>query len=218
MSLLKNIVFLGAPGSGKGTVSSLLSDFFGIPHLSTGDMFRTEISSGTRLGKRIKKIVETGSLVDDDTVAEIVMHRLSRDDCVSGFILDGYPRTMIQVEKLDILLEELGKKIDFVVQLDVSNEQIITRLSGRRTCSKCKTVFNINTISEDLAMQECRLCGGELIQREDDKPETIKKRLKIYDKEIAPLKKVYAKRNILIKVNGEGFIDEVVQRVKERIS
>ncbi len=212
-----NLVFLGPPGAGKGTISRILSGELNIPALSTGDIFRDEIASETDLGKKVQKIVSSGALVDDETVAQIVKHRISKSDCQNGFILDGYPRTIPQAEKLEQMSKETGKKINAVVNLNVAEEELVKRISGRRKCQKCGNLFNVNTIQEHKGLTHCPECKEKLIQRDDDKPEIVLDRLKVYEKQTKPLLKFYSDKNILITVNGEGPVEQVAARTKSKI-
>jgi adenylate kinase len=214
------IVILGPPGSGKGTYSSRLSARLGIPHISTGDIFREEIKSGSELGRRISEYVSNGRLVPDDTVNKVMEKRLSKEDCGRGFILDGYPRTIQQAEFLDRL-----SKIDVVINLNVPDEVIVRRLSSRLICKKCGAIYNKITLPPKVD-GVCDKCGGELYQREDDKPEVVRERIKIYKKEVAPLLEHYRKAGVVFdffyEPNESGrdaspdmVVDKIVKALKE---
>lgn len=208
------IILLGPPGSGKGTYASRLSPILKIPHISTGDIFRKEIKEQTELGKIVKEIVKSGELVPNDIVVEIVKKRLNQDDTKNGFILDGFPRTLKQAE-------ELGRiaKIDVVINLVVPEDIIIKRLSSRRVCKKCGTIFNILTLKPK---QEgiCDNCGGELYQRKDDMPEVIKDRIKVYEKQTEPLINFYKDilRNVTcdrIDIPPEVMVNKILKALKD---
>jgi adenylate kinase len=214
------IVILGPPGSGKGTYSSRLSARLGIPHISTGDIFREEIKSGSELGRRISEYVSNGRLVPDDTVNKVMEKRLSKEDCGRGFILDGYPRTIQQAEFLDRL-----SKIDVVINLNVPDEVIVRRLSSRLICKKCGAIYNKITLPPKVD-GVCDKCGGELYQREDDKPEVVRERIKIYKKEVAPLLEHYRKAGVVFDffyepdesgrdASPDMVVDKIVKALKE---
>lgn len=186
------IVILGPPGSGKGTYSSRLSLRLGIPHISTGDIFREEIKSGSELGNTISSYVSSGKLVPDDIVNAVMEKRLSKEDCKKGFILDGYPRTVNQAEFLDKI-----SKVDVVINLNVPDEVIVTRLSSRLICRNCGAIYNRITLPPKVD-GVCDKCGGKLYQREDDKPEIIRERIGIYKREVAPLLEYYRKKGIVL--------------------
>ncbi len=206
------IILLGAPGSGKGTQAQKLVDQFNIPQVSTGDLLREAVSSGTDLGKRAKTAMDAGELVSDDIVLGMIRERLARPDADNGFILDGFPRNISQAQSLDGLLEELGAPLDSAVLMDVDFDVLLKRLTGRRTCSKCGRVFNVYFFPPK---QEavCDACGGELLQRADDNEETISQRLKVYEAQTAPLVSFYESRDKLKVVPAEGEIDAVYERL-----
>lgn len=210
-----NLVFLGAPGAGKGSVASRLFAELKTPHLSPGDMFRAEIRKKSALGKKIEKTVSSGALVDDELVAKIIEKRLKQKDCKKGFILDGFPRTMKQVKLLDKILSRQKKKLDAVVLMEIPEKELIRRLSGRRKCGECGRDYNINTLKPPKKTGICDDCGGKLIQRADDRPETVKKRLKVYEKQTKPLISHYLKKKLLKKVKGVGTIEGNVSLVKK---
>lgn len=208
------ILFLGAPGAGKGTQAVRLSEKLGIPHISTGDMFREAVSKGTELGKKAKEYMDRGELVPDEIVIGIVKERISQPDCEKGCILDGFPRTVAQAEALDSALSELGKKVDFVINVEVSEDEIIKRLTGRRTCRSCGAVYHVvfNPPKND---NLCDVCGGELYQRDDDTEETVRNRLKVYEEKTAPLINYYEKRGVLYGVNGEQPVEDVTAEIEK---
>jgi len=194
------IIFLGAPGSGKGTHATRVKTELGVPHISTGDIFRENIKGGTPLGVLAKSYIDKGALVPDDVVISIVEDRLAREDCKNGFILDGFPRTIYQAEALKKIAD-----IDVVINLVVDDEAIVKRVAGRRMC-RCGETYNVAFLN---GKTTCAKCGGELYQREDDKEETVKSRLEVYHKETAPLIDYYRKEGLLKDVDGSQGIDAV---------
>ena len=200
------IVLLGPPGAGKGTHAKILSERYKIPHISTGDILRSQIQKQTPLGQRAKSFIDSGKLVPDNLVVEMVQERLRNDDVKNGFILDGFPRTVDQAEALDEILEKAKMSLHFVLQFDTSEEVIVDRLSGRRACPNCGAnyhVYNIPPKNEGI----CDVCSRPLIQRKDDEPETVRKRLKVYQEQTAPLIEFYKKRKLLRVVNGDLEIE-----------
>lgn len=210
------IVLLGAPGSGKGTQAKKLMADKNIPQVSTGDMLREAVASGTRFGLKAKSVIEAGDLVPDDVVLGIISERLSQPDAADGFILDGFPRTTQQALDLSELLDQLGTPLDTAVLLDVDFDILMKRLTGRRTCSLTGKLLNVHFSSQE-ELDECLKAGGELIQREDDIEETIANRLEVYRKSTEPLIDYYAKRRKLTTINAEGTIDEVYERLLETL-
>jgi len=206
------IVLLGAPGSGKGTQAKKLMADKNIPQISTGDMLREAVASGTRFGMKAKSIMESGDLVPDDVVLGIISERLMQPDAADGFILDGFPRTTQQALDLSELLDNLGTPLDTAVLMDVDFDILMKRLTGRRTCSLTGKLLNVYFSSQQ-ELDECTNAGGELIQREDDNEETIANRLEVYRENTEPLIDYYAKRNKLTTINAEGTIDEVYERL-----
>ena len=204
-----NLIMFGPPGGGKGTYSSRIGGRYGIPHVATGDIFRREVSEGSDLGKKIKGYLDRGELVPDEVVNEVVERRLSEEDCRDGFILDGYPRTLPQAEALDEMA-----KIDLVIVLEVSEEVIINRLSNRRICRRCGEIYNLRSMPPKRE-GVCDKCGGELYQREDDRPEVIRNRLEEYRERTQPLIEFYRRRNIVreIVVREEKPVDEVMRMI-----
>jgi adenylate kinase len=205
------LIFLGAPGSGKGTQAVWLSEKFGIPQISTGDILRKAVADGTELGKKADAIMKSGGLVSDELIIELVRERLDQPDCVKGFILDGFPRTIAQGESLDAMLGE-AKAIQSAIFFDVSEAEIIRRLTSRRTCSSCAR--NYNMISDPPpASGLCGTCGGKIIQRADDSEETVRKRLQVYEEKTAPLKEFYNVQKKLYILRAE----QPVERVREEL-
>ncbi|MEW6585238.1 MAG: adenylate kinase [Nitrospirota bacterium] len=206
------IVLLGAPGAGKGTQAKMLIGKYKIPQISTGDILRKAVADGTPLGKEAKAIMEKGELVPDKIVLGLVQERVKQDDCKSGFILDGFPRNTAQAEALDKLLGNLNMPLTGALSVDVPKEDLMKRLTGRRTCKSCQQMYNVY-YSPPKKEGVCDKCGGELFQRGDDKEETIKKRLDVYDAQTAPLIDYYGKKGILKTVVGTGNIDEIFKKV-----
>jgi len=204
-----NIVIIGPQGSGKGTHSDILSKKLGIPHISTGDMFREEVKKGTELGKTLEKYMNEGKLVPDEIVNEVMKKRLSEDDCKNGFILDGYPRNLNQAKMLDKIA-----KIDHVIYLDISDEKAIERISNRRQCRNCNAIYNLITIPPKKP-GVCDKCGGPLYQRDDDKPDAVKERLKIFHEVTKPIIDYYRERGILDIVNSESEVEETQRKIEE---
>ena len=202
------IIMLGAPGAGKGTQAKMIAEKFNIPHISTGDIFRANIKNGTELGKKAKEYMDKGQLVPDELTVEILLDRVAADDCKNGYVLDGFPRTIPQADVLDKELTKLGDKVDFAINVDVPDENIVRRMSGRRACLKCGATYHIEHIPPK---QEgiCDKCGSELVQRDDDKPETVQNRLSIYHEQTQPLIDYYNKKNILKSVDGTKDMQEV---------
>lgn len=195
------IIFLGAPGSGKGTMAQKLTNDLSIPHISTGDIFRKHLKEGTPLGLQIKDILATGQLVPDEVTVEIVKDRLSKDDCANGYILDGFPRSLAQAKALDAFDD-----VDYAVNLSVDSDTVIKRLSGRRFCPDCNGTFHISALEDE---HSCPNCGGKLVVRDDDREETVRERLNVYDETTSPLVDYYDKQGKLITVDGNGSVDSV---------
>jgi adenylate kinase len=207
-----NLIFLGAPGAGKGTHAQVLAKKYGIPTISTGDIIREALKSGTEMGLRAKTYTEAGKLVPDEIVIGIIKERLAAGDCENGFILDGFPRTIPQAEALD----NMSVGIDFVVDLEVPEETILRRLSGRRVCERCGTPYNLSD-KKPKVEGVCDLCGGTLIQRRDDQPETVKARLDVYHEQTEPLKDYYAKQGKLRVVEGHEDFSETDRSILNAI-
>ena len=195
------LIMLGAPGAGKGTQAKKIAAKYQIPHISTGDIFRANIKEGTELGAKAKTYMDQGLLVPDELVVDLVMDRFAQDDCKNGYVLDGFPRTIPQAEVLDAALTELGDKIDYAINVDVPDENIVKRMSGRRACLACGATYHIEHIppkTEGI----CDKCGQELVLRDDDKPETVMKRLNVYHEQTQPLIDFYSNKGILKSVDG----------------
>ncbi len=201
-----NLIFLGAPGAGKGTQAEVISQKLSIPTISTGNIIREALKNGTEMGLKAKSYIEAGKLVPDSVVIGIIQERLAKDDCANGFILDGFPRTIPQAEALD----EMGVKIDKVVEIQVDDETIIGRMSGRRVCSKCGASYHIAN-KPPKAEGICDSCGGELVQRKDDAPETVLDRLEVYHTQTEPLKDFYAAKGILRTADGTLGIEKSIE-------
>ena len=202
------IIMLGAPGAGKGTQAKQIAAKYNIPHISTGDIFRANIKNGTELGKKAKEYMDQGLLVPDELTCDLVMDRIAEDDAKNGFVLDGFPRTIPQAEALTAALEKIGQKMDYAIDVDVPDENIVNRMSGRRACLKCGATYHIVAIppkKEGI----CDACGSELVQRDDDKPETVQKRLDVYHEQTQPLIDYYKEQGILKSVDGTVPMEEV---------
>ncbi len=209
-----NIIMLGVPGAGKGTISKELHEKYNLPHISTGDIFRENIKNNTELGKLAKSYIDTGKLVPDDVTINIVVDRLKREDCKDGFILDGFPRNIIQADGLKKALSANNKKIDVVILVDGDVDKIIKRLSGRRVCEKCGTPYHIETLRPKVD-GVCDTCGGKIIQRKDDSEEVILDRINVYNEQTKPLIDYYKKDNLLKSVDGLAKIEDVVKQVED---
>lgn len=195
------IIMLGAPGAGKGTQAKLIAEKYNVPHISTGDIFRANIKNGTDLGKEAKSYMDKGQLVPDELTVRILLDRVANEDCKNGYVLDGFPRTIPQAEVLDAELTKTGDSIDFAINVDVPDENIIARMSGRRACVTCGATYHIVHVppkTENI----CDKCGSELILRDDDKEETVKNRLNVYHEQTQPLIDFYTKKNVLKTVDG----------------
>ncbi len=206
------IIMLGAPGAGKGTQAKMLSEKYDIPHISTGDIFRANIKNKTELGKKAKGYMDAGQLVPDELVVDLVVDRIKQQDCFKGFILDGFPRTIPQAEALDYALNNQNEKIDFAVNVDVPDAAIIDRMSGRRACVGCGATYHIK-FNPTRKPDVCDVCGEKLILREDDKAETVKKRLEVYHAQTQPLIDYYAKKKALLTVDGTQDINVVFNTI-----
>ncbi len=202
------IIMLGAPGAGKGTQAKMIADKYQIPHISTGDIFRANIKNGTELGKEAKKYMDQGLLVPDELTVKILLDRVAQPDCVKGYVLDGFPRTIPQAEVLDKALTELNDKIDYAINVDVPDENIVKRMSGRRACVACGATYHIEHIPPKKE-GVCDKCGETLILRDDDKPETVLNRLKVYHDQTQPLIDFYTKKGVLKSVDGTVDMQDV---------
>ena len=206
------LVLLGAPGAGKGTQAKKLIEKNNMPQISTGDLLRAAVGEGTDLGKEAKSFMDKGELVPDSVVLGMVEERLQKDDARNGFILDGFPRNTAQAEALDAMLDKLGMPLDAALSVDVPLEDLMKRLTGRRTCKGCGQMYNIY-FSAPATENECEKCGGELYQRDDDQEATIQKRLEVYQEQTAPLIDYYGGKGILKSVSGTGNIEEIFNNV-----
>lgn len=206
------VVLLGPPGSGKGTQAARLGEHWGVPHISTGDAFRQAVAEGTPLGRLAQEYMQRGELVPDQVVNGVVAARLDREDCAGGFVLDGYPRTVAQAEALAGMLRERGLALDAVVDLVVSEEELVSRAAGRRVCSRCGANYHVR-FRPPREPGRCDLCGGGLVQREDDRPETVTRRLAVYRQQTEPLVDFYRRQALLVPVNGTGGVEEVTAAI-----
>ncbi len=210
------LVIMGPPGAGKGTQSALISSKYGIPHVSTGDMFREILKRNDNLANRIRRYVESGELVPDELVVEMVRDRICRSDCERGFILDGFPRTIAQAEALDRMLSEAGKELNAVLYLKVSEETVVRRLSRRRVCESCGAIYHLD-YNPPKRPGICDLCGGKLIQRDDDREEVVRERLRVYREQTEPLISYYGKKGLLVEVDGCKEIHQVWREVQRAL-
>ncbi len=204
-----NIILLGAPGAGKGTQASKISDAYKLPHISTGDIFRENIKNETQIGLLAKSFIDKGQLVPDEVTCKIVENRIEKDDCKNGYMLDGFPRTIAQAEALDKVA-----KIDLVINIDVDHSLLLDRLCGRRVCKDCGESYHISRLGDKT---DCARCGGELYQRKDDNPETVQSRLDVYNAQTAPLIEYYTKKGILFNVVGNTTPEDVFEKVSEKL-
>lgn len=211
------LIFLGPPAAGKGTQARRLAAEYSIPHISTGDILRAAVKAGTYLGREARRYMDRGKLVPDDVMIGIIRERLQREDCRRGFILDGFPRTLPQAEELTQLLDAMHKPVDFVVNMEVPVEEVLRRMSGRLTCQNCGTMFNL-ILNPPKVVGRCDCCGGSLIQRADDRVETVHERLVIYRQITTPLIQYYHDRGLLRTVDGTGTIDNIGKRILEAVS
>lgn len=202
------IIMLGAPGAGKGTQAKMIADKYGVPHVSTGDIFRANIKNGTELGMEAKKYMDQGLLVPDELTVKILLDRVSQPDCKNGYVLDGFPRTIPQAEALDAALSKMGEKMDYAIDVDVPDENIVRRMGGRRVCLNCGATYHIVSIPTKVE-GICDKCGSEVVLRDDDKPETVQKRLSVYHEQTQPLIDYYNRQGILKTVNGTRPLEEV---------
>lgn len=202
------IIMLGAPGAGKGTQAEMICEKYGLPHISTGDIFRANIKNGTELGKEAKKYMDQGLLVPDELTVKILLDRVAKDDCKNGYVLDGFPRTIPQAEVLDKALTELNDKVDYAINVDVPDENIINRMSGRRACVTCGATYHV-VFAPTKVEGVCDKCGANLILRDDDKPETVKNRLDVYHKQTQPLIDFYSQKGVLKEVDGTKAMNDV---------
>ena len=206
------IIMLGAPGAGKGTQAKQIAGKYNIPHISTGDIFRANIKNNPELGQKAKTYMDQGLLVPDELTCDLVVDRIQQDDCVNGFVLDGFPRTIPQAEALENALAKLNESMDFAIDVDVPDENIVNRMSGRRACLKCGATYHIVSIPPKKE-GVCDNCGSELVIRDDDKPETVQKRLNVYHEQTQPLIDFYSKKGILKSVDGTQPMDKVFEDI-----
>ena len=207
------IIMLGAPGAGKGTQAKMIADKYNVPHISTGDIFRANIKNGTELGMEAKKYMDQGLLVPDELTVKILLDRVAQDDCKNGYVLDGFPRTIPQAQVLDKAISEINDKIDYAINVDVPDENIIKRMGGRRACLSCGATYHIEHIppkKEGI----CDTCGKELVLRDDDKPETVGNRLDVYHKQTQPLIEFYSAKGILKTVDGTVDMKDVFSAIE----
>ncbi len=206
------IIMLGAPGAGKGTQAKMIADKYKIPHISTGDIFRMNIKNGTELGMEAKKYMDQGLLVPDELTVRILLDRVAKEDCKDGYVLDGFPRTIPQAEVLEDALDKLGDQIDYAINVEVPDEHIIRRMGGRRACLSCGATYHIEHVPPKKE-GVCDQCGQELVLRDDDKPETVKNRLRVYQEQTQPLIDFYTKRNVLKSVDGTQDMQDVFHAI-----
>ena len=211
-----NLILLGPPGAGKGTQAKILSKKYDIPQISTGDILRAAIKDQTPMGIKAKSFMDSGALVSDEVVVGIVQERLTRADCRNGFILDGFPRTAVQADSLKNMLQALGKTIDHVISMEVDMEELLERITGRRTCKNCGKGFHVK-FDPPKINGTCDECGGGLYLRDDDSEETMRKRLDVYEKQTAPLIAYYAQESLLRTIQGIGTIDDIQVRLLQKL-
>lgn len=208
------IIMLGAPGAGKGTQAKMIAEKYSVPHISTGDIFRANIKNGTELGMEAKKYMDQGLLVPDELTVKILLDRVANEDCKNGYVLDGFPRTIPQAKVLDQALAELGDHIDYAINVEVPDENIIKRMSGRRACLTCGATYHIEHVPPK-AEGICDACGNELVLRDDDQPETVKNRLEVYHKQTQPLIDFYNTKGVLKTVDGTVDMKEVFAAIAD---
>jgi adenylate kinase len=213
---MSRVIFLGAPGAGKGTQARRLAAHSGVPQVATGDMLREAVTEGSPLGREAKRFMDQGALVPDEVVIGLVDERLARPDAAGGYVLDGFPRTVAQAEALDALLQRRGQELDRVVFFDVSRGELLRRLTGRRVCRRCGTAFHLVSAPPKVEGR-CDQCGGELYQRDDDAEGTVARRLDVYQTQTAPLLDYYRRRGLLAQVAGEGPVDQVAASIQKAV-
>ena len=208
------IIMLGAPGAGKGTQAKMIAAKYGIPHISTGDIFRANIKNGTELGAKAKQYMDKGELVPDELVVDLVIDRFKEPDCANGYVLDGFPRTIPQAEALDKALTAIGENVDYAINVEVPDDNIINRMGGRRACVGCGATYHV-VYSPTKVEGKCDTCGGDLIIRDDDKPETVKNRLAVYHEQTQPLIDYYTRKGIIKEVDGTVDMNDVFKAITD---
>jgi adenylate kinase len=208
------IIMIGAPGAGKGTQAKKIAAKYDIPHISTGDIFRANIKNGTELGNKAKTYMDQGLLVPDELVVDLVVDRVNQEDCKKGYVLDGFPRTIPQAEALDSALMNMKQKIDYALNIEVPDQNIIDRMSGRRACLSCGATYHIVNIPTKVE-GICDVCGGNIVLRDDDKPETVVKRLRVYHEQTQPLIEYYTKKGVLVEVDGTMEMTDVFSAIEK---
>ena len=206
------LIMLGAPGAGKGTQAKKIAEKYQIPHISTGDIFRANIKNGTELGNKAKSYMDQGHLVPDELTCDLVVDRINQEDCKNGYVLDGFPRTIPQAEALKAALDKMGETIDYAIDVEVPDANIVNRMGGRRACIGCGATYHVE-FNAPKVEDVCDTCGGELVLRDDDKPETVQKRLSVYHAQTQPLIDYYKKANVLVEVDGTQDINVVFQDI-----
>ncbi|MBA1336385.1 MAG: adenylate kinase [Firmicutes bacterium] len=210
------LVIMGPPGAGKGTQAVMIAEEYSIPHISTGDIFRKNLKEGTPLGLKAKEYMDKGLLVPDEVVVEIVKDRLVKDDCKDGFLLDGFPRTVAQANALDHVLEDMNMGLDKVINIDVDKDVLIQRAVGRRVCAGCGATYHVR-FNPSKKVGECDVCAGKVIQRDDDREETVVKRIEVYLEQTLPLIQYYKSRGLLVSINGEHEIQRVFEDITRAV-
>lgn len=206
------IIMLGAPGAGKGTQAKKIAEKYGIPHISTGDIFRANIANGTELGNKAKSYMEKGMLVPDELTCDLVVDRIAQDDCTNGYVLDGFPRTIPQAHALKNALTKMGEAIDYAIDVEVPDENIVNRMGGRRACLACGCTYHV-VYNAPKTEDVCDVCGAKLVLRDDDKPETVSKRLQVYHEQTQPLIDFYKNEGVLVTVDGTQDLEVVFQDI-----
>ena len=211
---MKNIIFIAPPAAGKGTQSAILEKKYDLPHISTGDILREESKKDTELGRYIAEVLSSGSLVKDDVTYTLLQNRLSESDCKNGYVLDGFPRNIEQAYKYDEILKNLNQELGYVIKLDINEETLEKRITGRRICENCKTVYNINSETEKPKQESiCDKCGGRLYQRNDDNVTSFRNRYKVYVEKTKPLLDYYKKKGILYVINGDDSVESIAKKI-----
>ncbi len=208
------LIMLGPPGAGKGSQAKIISKEYNIPHISTGDMFRNALRNETPMGLKAKSFMDKGELVPDEVVNGLVEERLQNEDCLNGYVLDGYPRTVNQAEALTMILDKNNQSIDYVISIDTSDKTVIKRLTGRRTCSNCGAIYHIDNNPPEVE-GVCNFCQHDVIQRDDDKEDTVRNRLEVYKEQTQPLINYYKDLNLLVEIDGEKDLSDVFANIQE---